>query len=81
MIEKMTKDIKPMIDEANLIAENLKTDVHFDFSLTAAGAQESALNVNQTDEMMGDKKYKLEVKVNNFARNEMYIWDVKKFED
>lgn len=81
MIDKMTKDIKPQIDEANEIAKQLNQDIHFDFSLTAAGAQENALNVNQTDDMLSDKKYKLEVKVNNLMTEEMYIWDTKKFVD
>lgn len=31
--------------------------------------------------MLGDKKYKLEVKVNNLMSEEMYIWDTLKFSD
>jgi len=30
---------------------------------------------------MGEKKYKLEVTVNNLMTEEMYIWDSNKFND
>lgn len=80
MIDKLTQEIKPQIDEANEISKHLAQDIHFAFSLTASGAQENALNVNQT-EALGDKKYKLEVKVHNNQAEEMYIWDTKKFLD
>ena len=46
MIDKLTQEIKPQIDEANEISKHLAQDIHFAFSLTASGAQENALNVN-----------------------------------
>ena len=81
MIDKMTKDIKPHVDEANEIAKTLNQDIQFSLRLTAGGSQESALNVNHADEIMGEKKYKLEVTVNNLMTEEMYIWDSNKFND
>lgn len=79
MIDKMTKDIKPQIDEANEIAKQLAQEIHFDFTLSAA--QDNSLNVSVVDDIMAEKKYKLEVKVNNIMTEEMYIWDTHKFND
>jgi len=40
------------------------------------------LNVNQAaDDILADKKYKLEVKVNNAMTEELYIWNTSKFND
>ena len=77
MINKMTKNIKPQIDEANEIAKSLAQEVHFDFKLTSGGARDT-LNVEELDGA-ANEKYKLEIQVNNLMHNEMYHWDVEKF--
>lgn len=76
----MTKDIKPQIDEANEIAKQLVQEVQFDFSLSAD--RNDTLNVSSAaDDIWSEKKYKLEVKVNNIMTEELYIWDTNKFND
>ena len=41
MISKMTKNIKPQIDEANEIAKSLAQEVQFDFKLTSGGSKDT----------------------------------------
>ena len=41
MINKMTKNIKPQIDEANEIAKSLGQEVQFDFKLTSGGSKDT----------------------------------------
>ena len=41
MINKMTKNIKPQIDEANEIAKSLAQEVQFDFKLTSGGSKDT----------------------------------------
>ena len=71
----MTREIKPLIDEANELAKQLSQNVTFSFGLT--GTQ----NVLASFSTSGDKTYEIEVKVNNLDSDEQYIWDRKKFED
>ena len=66
----MTKKIKPMIDEANEIAESLAQEVRFDLRLAR-----NTLNLEALDPA-SDEKYKLEIRVSNNMHNEMYYWDV-----
>ena len=69
-LNKMTKKIKPMIDEANEIAESLAQEVRFDLRLAR-----NTLNLEALDPA-SDEKYKLEIRVSNNMHNEMYYWDV-----
>ena len=59
MINKMTKNIKPQIDEANEIAKSLAQEVQFDFKLTSGGSKDT-MNLQEI-ETTHNEKYKLEI--------------------
>lgn len=81
-IETLTREIKPMIDEANEIAKQMNQNVAFSFGLTAvSNSSEKGLNLNLSNFDMGEKQYDIEVKVNNLQTEEQYIWDRVKFRD
>lgn len=75
----MTKQIKPDIDEANEIAKQLNQEVHFSISLRGQAQDDLPLNSGKTD--FSEKQYKVEIKVNNTATEETYIWETNKFRD
>lgn len=75
----MTKQIKPDIDEANEIAKQLNQEVHFSISLRGQAQDDLPLNSGKTD--FSEKQYKVEIKVNNTASEETYIWETNKFRD
>lgn len=79
MISKMTKNIKPQIDEANEIAKSLAQEVQFDFKLTSGGSKDT-MNLQEI-ETAHNEKYRLEIQVNNLMHNEMYHWGIEKFTD
>ena len=68
MISKMTKNIKPQIDEANEIAKSLAQEVQFDFKLTSGGSKDT-MNLQEI-ETAHNEKYRLEIQVNNLMHNE-----------
>ena len=70
----MTREIKPLIDEANELAKQLTQNVTFNFGLT--GTTSDILS-----HVQGEKTYEIEVKVNNLDTEEQYIWDRNKFKD
>lgn len=80
-IEQLTREIKPMIDEANEIAKQLGQNVMFSFGLTGNSNTSSGLNLNLSNFDVGEKQYDIEVKVNNLQSEEQYIWDRAKFKD
>lgn len=77
----MTRDIKPLIDEANEIAKQLNQQVHFDFSLSASNTKTNSLNISRKNFEFEESKYNIDIKVNNVETQEMYIWDTTKFKD
>ena len=80
-IEQLTREIKPMIDEANEIAKQLGQNVVFSFGLTGNNNTSSGIKLNLSNFDVGEKQYDIEVKVNNLQSEEQYIWDRAKFKD
>lgn len=80
-IDQLTREIKPMIDEANEIAKQMQQNVSFTFGLTGNSSSEKGLNLNLSSFELGEKQYDIEVKVNNLDTEEQYIWDRAKFKD
>ena len=60
----MTREIKPLIDEANELAKQLSQNVTFSFGLTGTW------NVLASFSNSGEKTYEIEVKVNNLDNDE-----------
>ena len=54
-----------MIDEANEIAKQLSQNVAFSFGLITVNSSDKGLNLAASNIDMDEKKYDLEVKVNN----------------
>ena len=65
----MTREIKPLIDEANEISKQLSQNVLFTFGLTG-GSNDKGLNVALAGFELGEKNYDIEVKVNNIDSEE-----------
>ena len=80
-VHQMTREIKPLIDEANEIAKQLGQSVHFDFSLTASNNKTNSLNISRKNFEFEESKYNIDIKVNNLESEEQYIWDTAKFRD
>merc|ERR1711988_724937 len=81
LISQLTREIKPLIDEANEIAKQLNQEVLFSFNLTANVSADKGLNLNVSSIDMSEKQYEIEVKVNNLQTQEQYIWDRNKFKE
>jgi len=80
-IDQLTREIKPLIDEANEIAKQMHVNVTFTFGLTGSSTGDKGLNLNLQNFELGEKQYDIEVKVNNLDSDEQYIWDRSKFKD
>ena len=80
-VDSLTREITPMIDEANEIAKQLSQNVAFSFGLITVNSSDKGLNLAASNIDMDEKKYDLEVKVNNLQTEEQYIWDRVKFKE
>ena len=79
-IDQLTREIKPLIDEANEIAKQLEQNVHFTFGLTGSNP-DKGISMNLSSFEFEESSYDIEVKVNNMDAEEQYIWDRVKFQD
>ena len=80
-IDQLTKEIKPLLDEANEIAKQLNQNITFTFGLTVVNGSEKGIAANLTGYALGEKNYDIQVKVNNEQSDEQYIWDRIKFKE
>lgn len=77
----MTREIRPKIDEANEIAKQLGQNVTFSFGIIGGKGNGGGIGLSLSSFTSGEKKYDIEVKVNNLDSEEQYIWDRSKFND
>ena len=80
VLGKMTHDIKPAINEANEIAKQLGQNVTFSFSLISSSASESA-TAEKVDSLLKARKEQLEIRVDDYIHDELYMWSPNKFKD
>ena len=80
-IDQLTKEIKPLLDEANEIAKQLNQNITFTFGLTVVNSSEKGIAANLSGYALGEKNYDIQVKVNNEQSDEQYIWDRIKFKE
>ena len=81
-IDALTRDIKPKIDEANQVALTFNQQVSFSFTLVGKSSNTKILSINPSAAMdMSEKKFDIEVKVNNLDKQEVYTWTRDKFEE
>lgn len=69
-LEKKLGHVLPLINEANLIASELKRDIKFNVKMTRVMPDFGALMESRTD---------IFVKIDNKEDNYYYVWDADKF--
>ena len=80
-IDQLTKEIKPLLDEANEIAKQLGQQITFTFGLTVVNSSDKGIASNLSNYALGEKNYDIQIKVNNEMTDEQYVWDRIKFKE
>ncbi len=80
-IDELTKEIRPKIDEANETAKQLDQKVTFSFGIIGGQSNDLNINLNLSSFAVSEKKYDIEIKVNNLDTDEVYVWTRTKFHD
>lgn len=56
-IDHLTKEIKPLLDEANEIAKQLNQNITFTFGLTVVNGSDKGIAANLSGYALGEKNY------------------------
>ena len=74
-------DIQPLIIEANEIASQFGREIKFSHQYATENKEQSLFGESSPDTMVKNRKEKIEVRVEDFENQRIYLWTPAKFRD
>lgn len=75
------KDVKRMVEEANLIAKQMAKDINFSAIYVSKFDNQSVYGSGSAYSEIDEMKTEIEIKVENFDNGQIYHWSTDKLSD